>query len=115
MKVVIDGLGAEITTGIKGEGSVSFRCLITGWTLLADQAGDIVIDIWKDVFANYPPTIVDTITGSELPTLSGADHDSSTTLAGWTTLVEAGDTFIFNVDSVSTVTRVELALSLQPI
>lgn len=110
--VTLDGVGAVLTTGVKGEATLDFACTITGWVLLADQSGDLVIDIWKDTFANYPPTVADTITGGNQPELSATDHARDTTLSGWTKTVTAGDTFRFNIDSVATVTRATLALSL---
>src|SRR6266478_2257713 len=84
---VIDGGGLAITTGIKGDLQIPFACTITSWTLLADQSGSIVIDLWKDTYANYPPTIADTITASAKPTLSSATKNTSSTLTGWTTSV----------------------------
>lgn len=110
--VVFDGFGSELTTGIKGEVAIHFDCEIVGWRLLADQSGDIVVDVWKSDYASYPPTIADTITAADLPTLSGSDKADDTTLTGWTTDVADGDTFKFNIDSVSTVTRVTLTLAL---
>jgi hypothetical protein len=107
---VIDGGGSAITTGIKGDLTIPFGCVIDQWTLLADQSGSIVVDIWKDTYANYPPTVADTITGSALPTISSATKGQSSTLTGWTATIAAGDTLRFNVNSVSTVTRVTLSL-----
>lgn len=110
--VVIDGGGSAITTGVK----VDFRFPVAGTiirnTLLADQAGSIVIDIWKDVFANYPPTVADTITAAAKPTLSAAQASEDSTLTGWTTAIAAGDTFRINVDSAATITRVTLVLDI---
>jgi hypothetical protein len=48
-------------TGVKGDITVPFSCAITEWTLLADQTGSIGVDIWKDTYANYPPTSADTL------------------------------------------------------
>lgn len=110
--VVIDGFGSVLTTGIKGDATINFNCFIRGWSLLADQSGSIQIDVWKDVYANFPPTVADSITASAPPTLSSAASATDTTLTGWTTTVTAGDVLRFNVDSVSTVTRVTLALTL---
>lgn len=109
---VIDGLGAEITTGIKGEYFIDFPCEIIGWTLLADQPGDIQIDIWKTPLGSFPPDVGDTITGGSPPVLSAA-QSADGGVSGWTTTVDYGDTFIFNVDSVSTVTRVSVFLSVK--
>ena len=111
---IIDGGGAAITAGIKGDLVVPFACSIIDATLLADQTGSIVIDIWKDTYANFPPTVADTITASAKPTLSGASKSHDATLTGWTTSISAGDVLRFNVDSASTVTRVTVALKLVP-
>lgn len=110
---VIDGGGSAITTGIKGDVVVDFGCVIEQWTLLADQSGSIVVDIWKDTFANAPPTGADTITASAKPTISSASKAQSGVLTGWTTTITAGDVLRYNVDSVSTVTRVTLALKVR--
>lgn len=109
---VIDGGGSAITTGVKGDLEIPFGCTIVAATLLADQSGSIVIDIWKDTYANYPPTVDDTITASAKPTISTATKSQDTTLTGWTTSITAGDTLRFNVDSVTTITRVTLSLKV---
>lgn len=111
--VVIDGGGSAITTGIKGDVVVDFAGVIEQWTALADQSGSIVVDIWKDTFANAPPTVADTITASAKPTISSATKAQSGVLTGWTTSIAAGDVLRYNVDSVSTVTRVTLALKVR--
>jgi peptidoglycan hydrolase CwlO-like protein len=108
---IIDGGGSAITTGVKGDLYIPFGCNITGWTLLTDQSGSTVIDIWKDNYTNFPPTAADTITGSEKPTLSSAQKNQDLNLTTWTTEVSAGDDLRFNVDSASIVTRVTLILT----
>lgn len=105
-----DGVNV-ISTGIAGDISVPVGCTITKVRMLADQSGSIVVDIWKDTYANYPPTVADTITASAKPTISAATKSEDSTLTGWTTSITAGDTLRFNVDSVATITR--LALSLE--
>lgn len=111
--ITIDGGGVAITTGVKGYIPVPYSGTITAWTLIADVSGSIVIDVWKDTYANYPPTVADTIAGSEKPTLSSAQKNQDTSLTTWTTTVTAGDILGFNVDSASTVTNVTLLLSLR--
>lgn len=110
--IIIDGGGAAITTGVKGDIEVPFNCTIERVTLLADQSGSIVIDIWKDTYANFAPTVADTITASAKPTLSSAAKSQDATLTGWTKTVTAGDILRFNVDSVSTVQRVLVSLKV---
>lgn len=110
--IIDTGGSVVIPTGIKGDLTVPFACTITEWTLLADQSGSIVVDIWKDTYANYPPTVADTITGSALPTITSAVKGQSSTLTGWTATIAAGDTLRFNVNSATTITRVTLSLKV---
>jgi hypothetical protein len=70
------------------------------------------VDIWKDTYANYPPTNADSITASAPPTIATAEKSQDTTLTGWTTSIAAGNTLRFNVDSVTTITRLTVALSV---
>lgn len=112
IEFVIDGGGSAITTGVKGDLEIPFACTITQATLLADQSGSIVIDIWKDSYANFAPTVADTITASAKPTLSSALKYQDSTLTGWTKAISAGDILRFNVDSSSTVQRVTLSLKV---
>lgn len=112
IQYTIDGGGAAITTGAKGFVIMPYSGTITEWTLIADVSGSIVIDVWKDTYANHPPTVADTIAGSEKPTLSSATKNQDTTLSTWSTAVTAGDIIRFNVDSVSTVTLVVLSIKM---
>ena len=112
---VIDGGGLAITTGVKGDIQIPFACTITAATLLADQSSSIAVDVWKDTYSNYPPTVADTITASAKPTLSTAVKSTNSTLTGWTTSLLAGDILRFNVDSVSTAQRVTLILTVEKV
>lgn len=110
--ITIDGAGAEIVDGLKGFVRVPFACTITGVYLMADQSGSIVVDVWKEPFADYPPADGNSITASAPPTLSTAASGSDTTLTGWTKTVAAGDVIGFNVDSCTTITRLTLQLTV---
>jgi hypothetical protein len=110
---VIDGGGSAITAGEKGHLEIPFACTITQVTMLADQTGSIVVDIWKDSYANFPPTDADSITASAPPTISSAQKAQDSTLTGWTTSISAGDILAFNVDSCSTIARVTLSLKVE--
>lgn len=107
---IIDGGGSTITTGVKGYLEIPFACTIDRATALADQSGSIVVDIWKDTYANYPPTDADSITSAAPITISSATKSQDATLTGWTTSVTAGDILGFNVDSITTCQRVTIAL-----
>jgi hypothetical protein len=105
-----------ISTGVQGYVSCPVAGTITKVRLLSSDAsvtsGSIVIDIWKDTYANYPPTVGDTITASAKPTITTATKSEDSTLTGWTTSVAAGDVFGFNVDSVTSLKRVTLELTV---
>jgi hypothetical protein len=107
----IDGSGAVIATGNKRGLRIPFACTITEWAIGLDQSGSIVIDIWKDTQANYPPTVADTITASAKPTVSATTKNNSTTLTGWNVTVNAGDWLFFNVDSVISATWANITLT----
>jgi len=104
--------GAPISTGVKSDIVVPFSCTITRSTLLADQSGSIVIDIWKNTYANYPPVVANSIVGATPPTLSSSFKAHDSALIGWTTTITAGDILRFNVNSATTVTRVLVQLDL---
>jgi hypothetical protein len=108
--LIIDGGTSPIAPGIKGDITVPFGCTITEVELFADQVGSIVVDIWKDTYANFPPIAGDSITASAKPTLVSASKYQDDTLTGWTTSITAGDILRFNVNSASTVQRVTVAL-----
>jgi hypothetical protein len=112
VEATFDGGGATIAVNAKLDLEIGFAATITKWTLLADQSGSIVVNIWKDTYANYPPTVADKITASAPPTITTATKATDSTLTGWTTAINAGDTLRFNVDSVTSIQRVTLALEL---
>lgn len=48
--ITIDGGGSVITTGSKGYARVPNSGTITGYTLLAKESGDIIMDVKKGSF-----------------------------------------------------------------
>lgn len=61
---------------------VPYRMTLTGWELVADTPGSVVLDVWADTFAHFPPTVGDTIAGTGKPTLAAA-QTASGGIAGW--------------------------------
>lgn len=110
---IIDGGGSAITVGEKGHIRIPFACEIQRVTLLADQAGRIKIDIWKDTYANFPPTDADTITGANEPEISSGVKDEDAVLTDWTKTINAGDILAFNVDICTTIKRVTISLKVE--
>jgi hypothetical protein len=107
-----DYAGNVVSTGIAGDLEVPFACTITGATLLANVAGNLVIDIWKAPFASFPPVLGNSIVSATPPTLSAAASSKNTTLTGWTTAIAAGDILRFNVNSAATISRFTLSLTV---
>lgn len=110
---VIDGGGSAITTGFKGFAMVPFDCTVVGVDVLANVSGSLVVDIWRDSYANHPPVDADSITASAPPTLSSAIKSRNDTLTGWTTQLNEGDILGFNVDSAATVTSATVVLRIE--
>ena len=110
----INGGGSALTTGVKLYLPVPITMTITGWDLVADQSGSIVIDVWKDTYANFPPTVADTIIltpGTDpKPTLASVQKNQDLSVGTWTTAITAGDVLGFNIDSVTSCTWITLTL-----
>jgi hypothetical protein len=107
--VTVDGAGTVLTTGEKGYAIIPYDGTITGWSVISDQVGDCVMDVWKTSGGTIP-TVSDTITGTEKPTLSSQQINSDLTLTSWITSVSIGDVIAFNIDSVSAITRINLSI-----
>lgn len=108
----IDGGGAAIAVGVAGDIIVPFNCTILGVVLLADQAGNAVVDLWKNIYANYPPTVADTITAAAKPTLINAVKSQDDVLTGWSRDMNKGDILRVNVDSVAAITWLIISLAV---
>lgn len=114
-QLILENGGAALTTGIKADLIAPFDGVITGWHILGDQAGDVVLDIWKDIFANYPPTVADTIintgAGGVKPTVPAANLGAeSSDVTHWTTAISLGDILRINIDSVHSFTRLLIVI-----
>lgn len=106
--VSIDGAGQEITTGIKQYLIIPFACTITGWHLVGSPQGSVVLDVWKK--AGAIPTLADSITGTEKPSLSNAMLNSDTS-SSWITNIASGDVIAFNVDSCAGCQKLTLTIA----
>lgn len=110
---VIEGGGATIPLGLKGYIRIGYDAEILEVSLAAMSAGNLVIDIWKNNFAGFPPTSLNSICNSTKPTLSMAQKSTDTVLAGWTTTINEGDFLAISVDSCSYITNATLSLQFR--
>ncbi len=110
-----DGGGSAIVVGSQAVAIAEYACVVVGWTVLAlGASGAIVIDVWKDTYANHPPTVADTIAGTEKPTIVATNaKGQDTTLTTWTTVISAGDIIVFNVDSCTSITKAYVSLKVR--
>src|SRR6267142_309317 len=107
----IDGGGSVPATGAKGQLSIPFSCTLTGWVITADVSGSCVVDVLRSSYTGFPATV--SIAGTDKPTLSAAQKNEDLTLSGWgSAAIVAGDEIQFNLNSVSTCTRINLALNI---
>jgi len=104
---VVDGGGAVIAAGIKGDILVPYGCTITQSSLLADQTGTIAVDVWLKAFASYPPTVANSI-GVPAISATGISYQSGVTAIS----VPANSVLRFNVNSCTAVQRCLVALTL---
>lgn len=110
IELVVNGNGFVIDTGVKGYIHVPFNCTIQQVQMFADQAGSIVVDIYKDVYANHPPLANDSITGGNPPTITADVKMVDAVLSGWTKTITQDDILAFHVDSCSLIQRLTLSL-----
>jgi hypothetical protein len=106
--VSLDGQGGKVKPGFIQSIVIPYNCTINKWYLVSDRVGSIVLDVWKK--AGGLPTVADTITGSEKPTLNYATSNSDVDLTTWTTSVSAGDVITFYVESCVLCQKATLSL-----
>ena len=108
--VTFDGGGEVLDAGVVADVYVPYACRIQQVTIEADAIGDLVIDVLKTPFSNFPPTSADTITGGNPPTLANAQTVKDSTLTGWNTLVEDDSSVGFMIVSANLIKRAVLVL-----
>ena len=91
---------------------VPYAGTITAAAMVADQTGSAVVDVWKVALGSVPASSANSITASDLPTLSSQIQNNDTSLTGWTTSVSAGDVIYFHVNSVSTINTLNIVLTV---
>jgi hypothetical protein len=107
---LIDGGGAEIVFGDKGEIQIPFPCQIVAATMFSPDIGSVQVDIKKCSFNNYPSFT--SICGSTKPTITSAYSVQDTSLTGWTTTINDGDILRYSIVSVSNVFRLTISLKV---
>tara|TARA_B100000579_G_scaffold216797_1_gene177271 strand:- start:55 stop:729 length:675 start_codon:yes stop_codon:yes gene_type:complete len=108
---VIDSGSLPMQVGDKGKLTIDVGGVIENVRVLSDQTGDIVFDISKTTFANYPA--FNSITGAQRVQLINKDKYFDDVLNNWTTTITAGDILQFDVISVNNIRRLLISLKLK--
>lgn len=94
---------------------IPVSCTVAEATVLtAGGPGSCVIDVWRDSYSNYPPTVADSICGASKPTISGGTKYRDATLTGWSKSLAAGDIVTFKLESASGFSLIDITLTLEP-
>lgn len=101
INAVFDGGGADIAVGSQATVYVPFGFTVLEAIVLGDQNGSLTCDVWADSYGNYPPTVADSITGSNPPKLVVQEKSSDLILTGWAKSQPAGTTLRFTISLCS--------------
>ena len=113
---VVDAGSAPMSSGIKGDMTLDVTGKIIGWTLIADQDGNVQFDIKKSDYANFPN--FSSICGTERPQLgninTGAEAriNRNTTIASWSPILNSGDILQFEIVYALNIQRCVVSLKL---
>ena len=108
---VIDSGSLPMQVGDKGKLTIDVTGVIENIRVLADQTGDIVLDIGKASFADYPN--FNSITAAQRVQLSNSNKYFDDVLNNWSTTITAGDILRFDVISVNNIRRLLISLKLK--
>lgn len=111
--LILNGAGEVIPVGTLKWVRIPFACTIVNASILADQVGDVQVDVWKDTFANYPPTDGDSITAAAPLAIVAGTTVMDTTLTGWTKAIAEDDVLMMHVDSCTTITEISITLKVR--
>jgi hypothetical protein len=114
---VLDGGEYPISNGTKGTLWFSYPFTITDWKMLAEEDGNIEVDIWSSNYATFPATILDSIVGAgTAPHIASsgtiAKKAQAVNLSGWTTSFPADTAFTIYVKECSAITRATIILKI---
>jgi hypothetical protein len=104
--------GAPISPGIKGDLFIPYDCTIVEWWMFGDQAGNMVVDILRDVPGAFPPGVGDSIVGGTPPKLINQSVRSGDA-ADWQKVIPANSVLRYSILSADTLQRVTIELIVE--
>ena len=111
LSMIFDGGGSVITPTITRYLYIPFAATITGYALLADVSGSVTIDVWKEPFSGFPPTVANSITGGNPMAIASAQSNVQTIIpSSWTVTVNVGDCLAFNLSACASIKALTASL-----
>jgi hypothetical protein len=112
--VIFDGAGGVIATNTIGYVQIPYNGTITGWTLVSSVLGSCTVTAFKDTYGAFPPTTTTDDIFVTPPAISSniKAQDLAAPTIGLFGTVTAGDWIGFKITGVTTVTWVNLTLSI---
>ena len=107
LSIIFGGAGSEIADNDYRDVEFPVACTIKAARVLADQSGSIAIALWKDSYANFPPTDADLIDTFSISTATKSEE------TGLSLAIAAGSIIRFIVTSCTTITQATLALTVE--
>jgi hypothetical protein len=108
---VVDASPNTVGVGVKGQVTIDVTGTIESWTLVSDIPGNLVVDVQKTTYQNYPS--FSSITGTEKPTLTNQAKNKDDGLSTWNTILNAGDILRFEVESCDLIKQFMIAMKLK--
>jgi hypothetical protein len=108
---VIDSGSISMLPGNKGSVTLDVSGIIESLTILSDQQGDLILDIKKSNYINFPNFT--SIVGGIYPQMSNSQKIRDDILNNWDTSIIAGDILTFDVIAVNNINRFLVSLKLK--
>ena len=108
---VIDSGSIAMLAGNKGSVTLDVSGVIESLVILADQQGDLTLDIKKSNYINFPTFT--SIVGGVYPQMTNSRKIRDDNLNNWDTTIVAGDILTFDVIAVNNINRFLISLKLK--
>lgn len=116
-----DGFGNVLATTIDDAQieEMPWDCTLLKWRVIEASKTPIsataTIDVWKDAYANYPPTVADAMTGAGTkPNLASTTKNEGTDFTSWTTTgMVKGDVPRASLTAVTLAKKLRLVLTVE--
>jgi hypothetical protein len=101
ISLIMSGGGGVVPDGVQGDIEVPVSGVLQRVTVLPDQSGTMLVDVWKAAYASYPPTSGNSICAQNKPGVFGSAANLTGTVsktAGSTTITGSGTSFSTALD-----------------